>query len=181
MITHALKTVFSNQKYTLLAGVVAFVVFAFGVWFPNIRVLASILANPTISISDKLTFPIHLLQSITTNFTTLSASYTIATALLLGINVAMVLYYVRNRVAEVKQSGIAMGFLGIASGVLGIGCAACGSLLLTSILSSLGASVILTQLPLRGGEFGILGVILLSVSLYLTARQIQNPLVCKIK
>ncbi|HQU09423.1 MAG TPA: hypothetical protein PLV25_05630, partial [Opitutales bacterium] len=72
------------------------------------------------------------------------------------------------------------GFLGIASGVLGMGCAACGSFLLTSLLSLFGASWLLSYLPLAGGEFGILGVILLAVSLYMTAKKIQNPAVCKI-
>jgi len=43
----------------------------------------------------------------------------------------------------------------------------------------IGASGILAFLPLGGGEFGILGVILLTVSLYLTAKQIQNPMICK--
>ena len=68
----------------------------------------------------------------------------------------------------------------IVSGVLGMGCAACGSFLLTSIFSLFGASWLLSYLPLDGGEFGILGVILLAVSLYLTAKKIQNPAVCKI-
>lgn len=49
-----------------------------------------------------------------------------------------------------------------------------------SILSLFGASWILSFLPLGGGEFGILGVILLTVSLYMTAKQIQNPAVCRI-
>ncbi len=43
-----------------------------------------------------------------------------------------------------------------------------------------GAAWILSFLPFAGGEFGTLGGILLVVSLYLTAKQIQNPAVCKI-
>ncbi|MEK7094025.1 MAG: hypothetical protein AAB903_01645, partial [Patescibacteria group bacterium] len=81
-------------------------------------------------------------------------------------------------IVEVRQSGIATGFLGIASGALGMGCAACGSFLLTSGLSLVGASGILVFLPLAGAEFGILGVILISISIYLTAEQIQNPAIC---
>lgn len=166
--------------YASLALGTSLAVFAFAVWLPNIRLIASIIAHPGIPLSQKFDLPLNLLGSIATNFTPLSASYTIAIAVLFGINLAMIVYFLRRRAAEVKQSGIAAGFFGIASGVVGMGCAACGSLLLTTILSFFGASGILAFLPLRGGEFGILGVILLAVSLNATAKQIQNPAVCKI-
>lgn len=180
MIAHVFKTVFRNLQYALLAGAVALIIFAFATWLPNLRLLFSILTDPLVSISDKVLLPINLLGSITTNFTALSASYTIAIALLFGINLAMVIYYVQRRIKEVEQSGIATGFLGITSGVVGMGCTACGSLLLTNILTLFGASWILSYLPLAGGEFGLLGVILLAVSIYLTAKKIKNPAVCKI-
>jgi hypothetical protein len=133
-----------------------------------------------IPLSERISLPISLLGGIATNFTALSASYTITIAVLFGLNLSMVVYFLRRKIVEVKQSGIATGFLGVTSGVLGTGCAACGSFLLTSIFSSFGASGVLTLLPFGGGEFGILGVILLLTSLYLTAKQIQNPAVCKV-
>lgn len=180
MVFQALQKVFRKPLYALLALITSAVVFAFAVWFPNISLIVEIMGHPGISFSQKLDLPISLLGSITTNFTLLSASYTIAIALLFGVNLAMVIYFLKRKISEVKQSGITTGFLGIASGVLGMGCAACGSFLLTSSLSLVGASGILAFLPLAGGEFGILGVILLSVSIYLIAKQIQNPAVCKI-
>lgn len=166
--------------YALLALITSTVVFAVAVWFPNLTLIVEIMGHPGISFSQKLDLPISLLGSIATNFTLLSASYTIAIALLFGVNLAMTIYFLRRKVSEVRQSGVATGFIGLASGVLGVGCAACGSLLLASGLSLVGASGILAFLPLAGGEFGILGVILLSVSIYLIAKQIQNPAVCKI-
>ena len=187
MFVNAFIIVFRNKRYALLAGVVALIVFAFAVWLPNIRLIFSIITDSTIPVYLKLTFPIHLLESITINFTTLSASYTIVIAILFGIDMAMLSFFLRTRIAGVKQSGIATGFFGIASGILGMGCAACGSFILTSVLSLVGASSILAFLPLKGEEFGIIGVILLLASLYLTAKQIpallagrQNSAVCKI-
>lgn len=180
MVFQALQKVFQNALYTLLALITSTVVFAFAVWFPNLSLIVEIMGHPGISFSQKLDLPISLLGSIATNFTLLSASYTIAIALLFGVNLAMTIYFLRRKVSEVRQSGVATGFIGLASGVLGMGCAACGSLLLTSGLSLVGAPGILAFLPLAGGEFGILGVLLLSISIYLTAKQIQNPSVCKI-
>jgi hypothetical protein len=180
MIPQALQKVFRKPTYVLLALMTSFVVFAFATWLPNIRLIISVFGMSGLSFSQKLELPITLLGSITTNFTLLAASYTIAIAILFGINLAMVIYYLRRRISEAKQGGIATGLLGITSGILGVGCAACGSFLLTNILVFFGVSGVLTLLPLKGGEFGILGVILLLVSIYLTAKQIENPAVCKI-
>jgi len=47
-------------------------------------------------------------------------------------------------------------------------------------LSLVGASGALAFLPLGGSEFGIIGVILLVVSIYIMSKQITNPAVCKI-
>lgn len=96
----------------------------------------------------------------------------------------MIIYFLKRRVKEVGktkgQSGVAAGFLGITSGVFGVGCAACGSFILTSVLSLVGASGALAFLPFGGSEFGIIGVILLAIAIPMTAKQIENPLVCKI-
>ncbi len=180
MIIQALKKVFSRTRYAILAVSISTVVFVFAVWFPNIGLIVAVIADPGIHFSQKLELPLHLLGSIITNFTLLSASYTIITAVLFGTNIAMLAYYIRRRTTDIKQSGMATGFLGITSGALGLGCAACGSFVLTTILPVFGAGSLFIFLPLGGSEFGILGVILLSVSLYLTAKQIQNPAVCKI-
>ncbi len=180
MIVHALQKVFQKPSYVLIALATSAIVFAFAVWLPNISLIVEVMGHSGVSFSQKLGLPISLLGSITTNFTPLSASYTITIAVLFGINLAMIVYFLRRRITDVKQSGITTGFFGITSGMVGMGCAACGSLLLTSIFSIFGASWILTFLPLNGGEFGILGVILLAISLSMMAKQIQNPAICKI-
>lgn len=180
MVFQALQKVFRKPQYIILALTASATVFVFAVWFPNLPLIVEIMGHPGIPFSQKFDLPISLLGSIATNFTLLSASYTVAIAILFGVNLAMTIYFLRRKVSEVRQSGVATGFIGLTSGVLGMGCAACGSLLLTSGLSLIGASGILAFLPLAGGEFGILGVILLLVSIHLIAKQIQNPAVCKI-
>ncbi len=180
MVVQALQKVFRKPLYAFLALITSAAVFAFAVWLPNLSLIVKIMGHPGITLSQKLSLPASLLGSIVTNFTLLSASYTIAIAILFGMNVAMMVYFLRRRIDDVKQAGIGTGFLGITSGVLGMGCAACGSFLLTSVFSLAGSSWVLSYLPLAGGEFGILGVILLIASVYQTAKKIQNPVVCKI-
>ena len=180
MVLQALQKVFRKPVYALLALIISAVVFAFAVWLPNLSLIVKIMGHPGITFSQKLSLPASLLGSIVTNFTLLSATYTILIAILFGMNVAMIVYFLKRRIDAVLQAELGTGFLGITSGVLGMGCAACGSFLLTSILSLSGTSWLLSYLPLDGGEFGIMGVMLLTVSLYLTAKKIQNPAVCKI-
>lgn len=179
MIFQSLQKVFRKPSYMILTLIASVSAFAFAVWLPNFRLIVDIVSSPDISLSSKIELPLSLLGSIITNFTLLSATYTIAIAVLFGMYIAMVTYFLKRRIKEVGQGGIATGFLGVGSGVLGIGCAACGSFLLTS-LTFVGAGGILASLPLGGSEFGILGVILLAIALYATAKQIENPLVCKI-
>ena len=180
MVVRALQKVFGKPVYVILALVVSASVFVLAVWLPNIRLVAGIVSSPDVPFVTKLELPLSLLGSIATNFTLFSASYTIAIAILFGIYIAMLVYFFKRRIKEVGQGGIATGFLGITSSVFGIGCAACGSFLLTSILSIFGASSALSLLPLGGSEFGIIGVLLIALAIYIVAKQIENPMVCKV-
>lgn len=179
MVFQALQRVLQKPSYALLAIVVGAVTFAMAVWMPNLGLIAQIITDTNATVSQKISFPLAFIGSIRTNFTLLSALYTVAIPILFGVNAAMMIYYLKRRVVAASGIGMNVGFFGMASGILGIGCAACGSFILTSILSGFGAMGALFLLPLRGGEFGILGVILLTVSITLVAHQIQNPLVCK--
>ncbi len=180
MILNALQQVFRKPAYVILALVVSASVFVLTVWLPNIRLVAGIVSSPNVPFISKIQLPLSLLGSIGTNFTLLSAAYTIVIAILFGIYIAMITYFLKRRIKEVGQYGVATGFLGIASGVLGVGCAACGSFLLTS-LTLVGAGGILTFLPLGGSEFGIIGAILLAAAIYMTAKKITDPQVCNIE
>lgn len=173
-----LANIFRNPLYVLLTCGAGFFVFASTVLLPNRALLLSLWTDSSVSLADKLAVPVSILGSIATNFSPLSAIYTVSIAVLVGINMSLIAYLLRN--GGVVWAGSSAGVAGIFSGILGIGCAACGSLILTAILgTALGASLI-AVLPLKGGEFGILGVILLGTATYLLAKQIIKPLVCEV-
>ncbi|MDP1625301.1 MAG: hypothetical protein Q8L64_06095 [bacterium] len=172
----ALK-IFRNWRYAITSIVIAITVFALATWLPNFRLLSLVLSDPLLSLGEKISLPVKLLASIGTNFTVLSATYTILIAIILGINASLALYLVRKRVRAL--GGLSIGLVGITTGVLGIGCAACGSILATTILGTIGGASILSILPLQGSEFGIFGVLLSLSSTYLLMKHINKPLVCK--
>lgn len=179
MTRKALEQVFRKKGYVLLALGGSLAAYVFAVWFPNFRLIGTILTSDA-SFAGKLELPLSLLGSITTNFSPLAAASTIIITVLFGLNIALLAYFLNHRIADVRQSGAATGFLGVVSGVLGTGCAACGSFLLINGLSLVGATSLISFLPLQGGEFGLLAIVLLSLSIYLTAKQITKPAVCAV-
>jgi hypothetical protein len=175
-----LQIVFTKPKYIFLAVVITVVIFTLAIWLPNFSLIGIMLLSDFASVYEKLKFILSLYESIFTNFSTLSASYTIMIAVLFGIQSALLMFYIRKVRSGIRGvSGTsAAGIGGLISGMFGIGCASCGTFILTSALSLFGATGFLSFLPFRGEEFGVLGVILLSYSIFLLLKKIQGPLVC---
>ncbi|TSA10455.1 MAG: hypothetical protein D4R74_14720 [Betaproteobacteria bacterium] len=176
----AFGQVFAHPAYIALACVLAIVVFLMVVWFPNFRLIGEVFLDPNAPLAAALGIALSLLGGIGTNFSRLSAGYTIAIAVLFGLVIAMIVYLAKNGRVAVAGRSIAIGSGAMVSSVLGIGCAACGSLLLGLLLPSLGAAGALAALPLQGEEFGILGVGLLFVSLLLVSKNIAQSTACQL-
>ena len=180
MIKSVFKKVFSQTTYIAIAAGVSLAVFAFAVWLPNWSLIGTVLSSPAVSFGEAVRVIFGLFLSIGTNFTVLSAAYTIAIALLFGIHIALFAYYIsaRKGAAPKKKEG-ALGVGGFVSGVFGIGCASCGTFILSSALALFGAGGAVTLLPLGGEEFGILGVALLGYATHRMIRKVHAPAVCE--
>lgn len=174
----AFGEVFARMGYILLASGFALLAFMFAVLLPNFKLIFGLFSNSSASLVTKISIVWSLLGGIVTNFSPLSAGYTIAIAILFGVNIVMIIYLVRKR-RQLGKRTVAVGVGGFLSGLFGVGCASCGAFLLTAILSSFGAMGLLVYLPLRGGELGLLGVVLLIISLALISKKITQPLICK--
>jgi len=174
----ALRRVFAHLTYLSLAGLLAILAFLLAVWFPNFGLIRNVFAGADASLATKFGIALSLLGGIGTNFSLLSAGYTIAIAVLFGLTAAMIAYVLKQRRIAAAGKSIAVGSGALVSGVIGIGCAACGSLILGVVLPSLGAAGALAALPLNGEEFGILSVALLFVSLLQVSKSIVEPDAC---
>jgi hypothetical protein len=148
------------------------------IWFPNLALIGEVFSDSEAALAARLGIALSLLGGIATNFSLLAGVYTITIAGLFGLCTAMIVYLIRHERTAGGGRGVAIGSGGMASGVVGIGCAACGSLLLGGALPFAGAAAALAGLPLGGAEFGILGVALLFVSLLLVIRAIARPAGC---
>ena len=179
IIFSAFKKVFINIRYIFIAALISTVIFAFAVLFPNWRLVTTIITSETATFTEKISIPLSLFSSIGTNFSIISASYTVLISILFGINMAMNMYMFAQKATTIKQSGLATSMGGVASGALGVGCASCGSLLLTSILPLVGMGGSIALLPFGGQEFGIIGVFILGLSIFLISKKMQALFVCE--
>src|SRR3546814_17586283 len=78
------------------------------------------------------------------------------------------------RSRQTGQAGAAASFGGLATGLFGVGCAACGTFVLSPALTLVGISGLIAQLPFGGEGFGVLGVGMLGLSLVLPERRIAE-------
>lgn len=176
----AFEEVFAHSFYIALASALVIIAFLFAVWLPNIGLLAEVFGVSSTPLETKLKLAWSLLGGIRTNFSLLSAGYTIAISALFGVNISMVVYFLKRTRDNLARKDVAAGVSGIASGALGIGCAACGSFILSTTFSFLGVASALAILPLRGGEFGILSIALFAFSLVLISKKITALSTCNV-
>jgi len=171
--------ILKRPAYFFLALTTTFLVFTLAVWLPNIPLISKVLFT-SVPVYEKVALLFSLYGSIQTNFSLLSVLVILAVALLSGLQIALLIFFLRKVTLNKSTLNLsALGFGGLISGLFGVGCAACGTLILTSGLTFFGATSLLTLLPLGGGEFGLLGVFLLSLSIYFLTKKITEPLVCR--
>jgi len=172
------KIYLTNPKYIILTILVSFLIFTFALWLPNLNLISAVLSTDA-QILEKLNFMIGFYLSLTTNFTFLSGTMTIVISLLFGLNFSLLTYYIKQRRVQTNNLKVgASGLGGLVAGLLGIGCAACSSFLLTYVLGLFGLAALLTWLPFGGEELAFIGVLLLIYSIVLLNKKIDQPLVC---
>jgi hypothetical protein len=180
MYRNALQLVFVRPLYCLLFLAVSFVVLSIAILLPHIGLIKTLWQYESVTVIEIGLLVLNLYGSLGTNFTVLSATYTVLIAVLFGLQITLLTHYirsVRSKVTNLANVG-ASGIGGLVSGFFGIGCAACGTFLLSSILVLFGAGGVLAWLPFGGEEFGLLGVGLLVYANHLLVKKINAPLVC---
>jgi hypothetical protein len=183
MVGRALAQVFSNRWYVLLAATIALATFVLTTWLGNLGLVWQIATSEWLPLADKARILVALIGSIGTNFTIFSASTAIGIAVLFGLNVATITFAYRKRRRLARQSGQTLTVAslgGLASGLFGIGCAACGTFVLSPALAFLGIGTFAALMPFGGEELGALGVGMLSLSLVMCAKKIGQPMMCRV-
>jgi hypothetical protein len=178
IVAEAGREVLGRPAYLLLASAIAVLVLAATLWLPNYRLLGAVFTTPGVALATKLQLLMSLAGGLASSLGALAAVAAVIVPVLFGVDVAMIVYFAKQRQARQARGEIAASLGGAASGAIAAGCAACGSFLLLPILSFLGAAGALALLPLGGAELGLVSIALLLLSIYLIARKIATPPVC---
>ena len=152
---------------------------AFAAWLPNLHLITKTVTSSTITLWQKTNLVTSLLGSLQTNFSPFSRTITIISATLTGIQTSLLIYYLRQSMKIYKGLGVSLA--GIATSLLGVGCASCGSVVLTSLIGFGSTTIVLAILPFRGQEFGFVGIAILLFAISFTLKKINQPYVCDVK
>lgn len=168
-----------QPKYLAVAIAATLTVIAFAAWLPNLHLITKTMTSSTMTLWQKTNLMTSLLGSLQTNFTPLSRLVTVVSAGLVGVQISLLAYYLRQT-TKLQQS-MGMSAVGVVTSMLGVGCASCGSVVLTSLIGFGSTTALIGILPFRGQEFGIIGIGILLLAIHLTMKKINDPLVCGVR
>lgn len=159
LLARTIRLVLSIPAYAALAGLITGLALTGFVVTQNLELVVFTLTGG-LPLPNRLTILLALYPFLGTTYSGLTGVAVLVVAGLVGVDLALVAFYVReHRLAVPESSGSAVG---ITLGLLGAGCAACGSTILAGIFSLLGATSLLALLPFEGLEFsGLAGLALL--------------------
>ncbi|MBM5789891.1 hypothetical protein FJZ23_02270 [Candidatus Parcubacteria bacterium] len=178
-IAFSLREVFQHARYVFFALSVAAVVMAVILWLPNYEFIRYAFASNTFDWPSRLTILFTTLGTFKTNFPFVSQIILPMVAALCGINVALLTFDIKRRLSTKGTAGL--GLFGLLVSLFGIGCGACGSVLLSTFLGITSATALVAALPFDGAEFGLLGVVILLISTAQIAKTIHAPAVCALR
>jgi hypothetical protein len=129
---------------------------------------------------SKISILTHLYLGLFTNFTPLAMVATLMISILSGVNAGLLALYIQKTksIRTLPSDTSLVQMTALVSAVFGIGCASCGSIILTAVLLQLGAGGLLFLLPFHGQEFALLAVGLLGYSARLLWKKINQSFVC---
>ena len=174
----AFITVMREPLYSGIVLGAAFLLMLFAVRLPQWSLIYTVVTSEAFTFVSGLVFLWTLLGSLFSNFTTFSLVTTFTIAILTGVLVALSVYSYRQKKREAMIKRAMAGSIGVGSGALGLGCAACGSLAFSSLASSLGLAGVATLLPFGGKELTLLGIIILGFAINQQLRTLVQPKTC---
>ena len=174
----ALKETFSRPE-GWIAFVAGFVFVALlAMILSNVKLLGFIFHERTFSTGFKVTSALQTIWGGRVTFRHEGGYVTLILAFLFGLNAALIERYMQRQVQLHHAAGASV--IGIVVGLLGVGCAACGSAVLSSLLGAGAAVGGVAFLPYHGREFSWIGIVLVIVSMFGLARKIVEPEACAI-
>ncbi|MEN9551736.1 MAG: hypothetical protein RI935_113 [Candidatus Parcubacteria bacterium] len=165
------------MKNTCIAFMSAGVVFLFVLLLQNGNSALQVLSFDQINFWKRMGMGVSTLFDINNSFTTSSLAVSIITSLLTGVVLSLFYVYIKNHSEMIMKSGLYSG-TGLLLALMGVGCAACGTVIITTLFGIAGGTFLTNVLPYNGEEFGYVGIIILLFSIHTLLKKINTPNVC---
>ena len=168
----------SKRRDAVLVFALSFCLFALLILISEkASALQSLLQFQYFSLGERLHLALVFLFSVKSSFLTTGIVLSFFGSVLGAMNITFAYLYFKRRAGVLVKHHVYSG-AGMFVAFLGIGCAACGSALLTAMLGMFGLSSILGFLPYQGAELGVIGLIILAVTTLALAKKVAGPKVC---
>lgn len=164
--------------YYALGLFVAIATFLAITWVPVLPLWFMIISSSTAGTAWETSWTLFTLALTDARAATMT--FYVIVSFFVGANTSLLAYYWRTRRTIGGTDG-ATGALGALIALLGFGCASCGSLFLTLVLSGLGGAGLAALPPESDLWLKSIGVALLAFSFYELVRHVRDPLVCPVQ
>lgn len=162
-----------HPGYAVLSLVASFAALSVFVLAQNHALFLDLILRGPLPLADRLVILVDLYPFIGPGFTHVVGGLLVVAAVLFGLNITMLAFLVRRqRHASARASTGSTA--GLVFGTVGAGCAACGVLILPSLLGLAGATAMLSVLPLEGGEILLIAIVALAAGLYPPAARLHG-------
>jgi hypothetical protein len=158
--------------FALVAGLVGLSTFVLS---QNLTLVGDVVVGGSLPLSNRLAVLVGLYPFLGTSFSVGAGVATLVVAALLGVDLALVAYHVREHGLSLESSGGSA--VGAFLGMLGAGCAACGPAVLVGLLSLFGAAGALTLLPFEGLELTAVAAVALVLSIFWIADGMRGGMI----
>lgn len=143
----------------------------------NGKASSQVLSFDFLPVTKRLSLFFGTFFDFKSTFTSGSLMLAILGSFLGGINLSLAYTYMKIRGRLILRSGLYSG-IGLIFAFFGVGCAACGTALVSLIIGFFGFSAMLHVLPYQGEEIGYIGLIFLCIATYSLSRKVMAPNVC---
>jgi hypothetical protein len=172
LMARTIRLVLSLPAYAVLAYVAAVTALSTFVLSQNPQFVSAVVINGSADPVSRMRALLGLYPGFGSAYSIPVAVLLLSISVLVGVNIAMLVYHVREHELGAREgTGSAAG---VALGIVGAGCAACGSAILGGVLALVGAGAALTLLPLHGLEFALLGLGAVLLSLFWIAQGMRG-------
>ncbi len=166
------RLVLGIPLYTAIAIIAALASLSLFVLSRNIDLLLNVVLSGGLPVQNRLLVLLGQYPGLGNAYTTGQSAVLLVTAALVGIDISLVTYHLRENTLSMSEGG--GGVIGVVLGTLGAGCASCGTAILAGLLSLFGLGGVLTALPLDGLELAFLAIVTLILSIYWISKGMRG-------